>query len=93
MSKIKVTSANALTIQLSNGIILGANKHPNFFSTKGGFQVTNVKVGDEVDLPEEAICTSTTTGKKFVVGSLNLEQMQTLDAKLGIQIKKKQMLL
>ena len=91
MSKIKVTSANALTIQLSNGIILGANKHPNFFSTKGGFQVPNV--GDEVDLPEEAICTSTTTGKKFVVGSLNLEQMQTLDAKLGIQIKKKQMLL
>ena len=64
-----------------------------FFSTKGGFQVPNVKVGDEVDLPEEAICTSTTTGKKFVVGSLNLEQMQTLDAKLGIQIKKKQMLL
>ena len=93
MSKIEVTSANALTIELANGIILGANKHPNFFSTKGGFQVPNVKVGDEIELPEEAICTSSTTGKKFVVGSLNLEQMQTLDAKLGIQIKKKQMLL
>ena len=93
MSKIKVKSANALTIELSNGIILGANKHPNFFTTKGAFQVPNVKVGDEIEVPEEAICISTITGKKFVVGSLNLEQMQTLDAKLGIQIKKKQMLL
>ena len=93
MSKVKVKSANALTIELSNGIILGANKHPNFFTTKGAFQVPTLKVGDEIEVPEEAICTSSTTGKKFVVGSLNLEQMQTLDAKLGIQIKKKQMLL
>lgn len=93
MSIVKVKSANALTIELSNGIILGANKHPNFFTTKGAFQVPNVKVGDEIEVPEEAICTSSTTGKKFVIGSLNLEQMQILDAKLGIQIKKKQMLL
>jgi len=93
MSKVKVKSANALTIELSNGLILGANKHPAFFSITNGFQVPTLKVGDEVEIPEEAICTSSTTGKKFVIGSLNLEQMQVLDAKLGIQIKKKQMLL
>ena len=88
--KMKVKSADARTIVFDKGITLGADKHPQFFTVKSGFRVPTLKVGEEVDIPDEAICISETSGNKYVIsGVMTLENMQMQEVKLGIQLKKK----
>ena len=46
--KLKVTSADARTIQTDKGITFGADKHPQMFKTVNGFRAPNHKKGDEI---------------------------------------------
>lgn len=90
MSKIKVTKASPNSIELANGIILGANKHPNFFKFENGFRIPTIAKGEEVEIPEEAIAYSS-EGRPYLVGNRSLESLQKEEVLLSISLKKKQL--
>ena len=85
---MKVTSADARTIVFDKGITLGSEKHPQFFTVKNGFRIPTLKVGEEIDIPDEAICQSD-NGRKYVITDISVENLQKQEVKLGIQLKKK----
>ena len=90
--KLKVLSADARTIQTDKGLTFGAEKHPQMFKSVNGFRVPNYKKGDEIEIPEEAICTSD-GGRQYVISAeVSVEQLQKAEIKLGIALKKKQIL-
>ena len=88
--KLKVKKADPMTITFANGLTLGAHKHPNFFKSLNGFRVPTLKVGDEIEIPDEAIATSEQTGRAFVVADVTLEQLQKQEVRESIALKRKQ---
>lgn len=88
--KLKVKNASPMTITFANGLTLGAHKHPNFFKTLNGFRVPTLKVGEEIEIPDEAIATSEQTGRPFVVADVTLEQLQKQEVRESIALKRKQ---
>ena len=89
MATVKVTKASPNAIELDNGLILGANKHPNYFKSESGFRVPTVKVGDTVEIPDEAISVSS-NGRKYVIGDLTIDQLQKqlIKTQISTELKK-----
>ncbi len=94
MSKVKVSKFENGNIILENGVVLGRNQHPTFFST-GDFGIISpaVKVGQEIEIPDEAIMINAETGRKYIRVAKSEEALrkEVLVMELGVkkaQIKK-----
>lgn len=88
MAKVqKIENGN---IMLDNGITLGRVQHPSFYQTNAfGIIFPKVKVGDDIDIPAEAILTSA-SGRPYVRVQKTIEQLDLEVKQQEISLKKAQ---
>ena len=95
--KFKVIKADSLNIVLETGsgankktLTIGRQKHPSFFGTKGRYNVPLLAVGDEEEIPAEALATSE-GGRLFLPHELSLGQQESMvalkAAKIDLEVK------
>lgn len=86
----KVTKIENGNIVLDNGITLGRIQHPSFFKTGAhGIIMPAYKAGDDIDIPAEAIMTSS-SGRSYIRVDKNAEQLAKEIASLEVSLKKAQ---
>ena len=93
MAKLKVLTANPNAITFSSKefkeVSVGRHKHPSFFKEESNCVLPIHKIGDEIEIPDEAFAKSD-SGRYYLVGVSSIDQLKRREIQLGIAIKTKQ---